>query len=448
MAEGNEISPEQTEQLIQFQDLTGIEDMDKCRQILERHSWNIEMAVQDTFNESEGRPSVFVDQARERRREVEPIVNANPVDQRIFTISRPQPVTSWSQWCMMLIFSPFRFTFSTIFGIFHWIKRLVWPDPRRLVVDPVGDVMSFIVRYEETYGAVHPTFYQGSYSQAINDAKRELKFLLVYLHSDEHQDTPVYCRETLGNTDVCEFINTRMLFWAASVETPEGYRVSLTLRENTYPFLAVIVQRDSRMTVVARIEGPIKAQDLIQRLTRIMNETEGYLVAARHDREERRFTQTLRQQQDQAYEESLKADQEKVRKRKEEDDKKRMEEEHAQRLADEKERKLQERDDLKRQKLENLAREVDEHDPNAVKIVFKMPNGTRLERCFLNSQSLEVVYDYIFVQDDVPNEFQIVTNYPRRVLQCQSTADMPVVQTLVEAGLQRREMLYIQDVSD
>jgi hypothetical protein len=33
--------------------------------------------------------------------------------------------------------------------------------------------------------------------------------------------------------------------------------VSQALRENTYPFLALIVLRDNRMTVVARIEGPV-----------------------------------------------------------------------------------------------------------------------------------------------------------------------------------------------
>lgn len=32
------------------------------------------------------------------------------------------------------------------------------------------------------------------FMQALNDAKRELRFLLVYLHSDEHQDTEQFCR--------------------------------------------------------------------------------------------------------------------------------------------------------------------------------------------------------------------------------------------------------------
>ena len=36
-----------------------------------------------------------------------------------------------------------------------------------------------------------------------------------------------------------------------------SFPVSQALRENTYPFLALIVLRENRMTVVARIEGPI-----------------------------------------------------------------------------------------------------------------------------------------------------------------------------------------------
>ena len=48
------------------------------------------------------------------------------------------------------------------------------------------------------------------------------------------------------------------------------------------------------------------------RLTRIVEDNEIGLVAARSEREERSFNQTLRDQQDEAYRESLKADQEKV----------------------------------------------------------------------------------------------------------------------------------------
>lgn len=60
--------------------------------------------------------------------------------------------------------------------------------------DPVEDVMNFIRSYEEQYGTSHPVFYQGSYSQALSDAKQELRFLLVYLHKTDSQQTDDWCR--------------------------------------------------------------------------------------------------------------------------------------------------------------------------------------------------------------------------------------------------------------
>jgi FAS-associated factor 2 len=120
------------------------------------------------------------------------------------------------------------------------------------VTDPTGNVISFIQEYNETFGDQHPTFYPGTYSQVLNEAKKDLKFLLVYLHCNDHQDTNKFCRQTLCSPSVMEFINSNCLMWACSVNSLEGYRVSQALRENTYPFLAIIVQREFRMTVVGR----------------------------------------------------------------------------------------------------------------------------------------------------------------------------------------------------
>jgi FAS-associated factor 2 len=61
-----------------------------------------------------------------------------------------------------------------------------------------------------------------------------------------------FYRYTLPHPEVINYINSNMLFWACSVTTSEGYRVSQALRENGYPFLAVIVLHDGRMTVVGR----------------------------------------------------------------------------------------------------------------------------------------------------------------------------------------------------
>ena len=39
--------------------MTGLSDLEQCRSLLERHHWNLEMAVQDTLNFQEGVQPVF-----------------------------------------------------------------------------------------------------------------------------------------------------------------------------------------------------------------------------------------------------------------------------------------------------------------------------------------------------------------------------------------------------
>lgn len=62
-----------------------------------------------------------------------------------------------------------------------------------VVTDPLGDVIGFINSYTAKYNS-HPVFYQGTYAQALNDAKNELRFLIVYLHSESATETQNFCR--------------------------------------------------------------------------------------------------------------------------------------------------------------------------------------------------------------------------------------------------------------
>lgn len=49
-------------------------------------------------------------------------------------------------------------------------------------------------------------------------------------------------RDILQSEDVLRFLrnSNELLFWGCNIESPEGYRVSRTLREHTYPFIGVI----------------------------------------------------------------------------------------------------------------------------------------------------------------------------------------------------------------
>lgn len=39
------LTPGQTDKILQFQDLTGIEDMSICRDVLQRHQWDLEVSI-------------------------------------------------------------------------------------------------------------------------------------------------------------------------------------------------------------------------------------------------------------------------------------------------------------------------------------------------------------------------------------------------------------------
>lgn len=63
--------------------------------------------------------------------------------------------------------------------------------PRR---DPRSEADRFLRDFESTYGTVHPDFFEGSYTQALDTSKKELKYMMVILQSEEHDDNDAFCR--------------------------------------------------------------------------------------------------------------------------------------------------------------------------------------------------------------------------------------------------------------
>lgn len=55
----DELSNEETEKVLQFQELTAIEDINVCRDILIRNNWNLELAFQERERLNEGVPSIY-----------------------------------------------------------------------------------------------------------------------------------------------------------------------------------------------------------------------------------------------------------------------------------------------------------------------------------------------------------------------------------------------------
>lgn len=210
------------------------------------------------------------------------------------------------------------------------------------------------------------------------------------------------------------------------------------------PFLGVIVLKGSRMTLVSRIEGPISSGELILQLENLIMENEAELVAARHDREQRSQTQLLRQQQDQAYEESLKMDQEKQMRKREQEEAKRQAEELERQRQEEERNKANEIVNRKKQLREQLADKAqpEASNPLTVKIGIKFPSGNRYERLFLKTDPINELYLFAYSNEECPVRFEIATNFPRKVIECDETTTT----SLEEAGVKQSMLLFVCDL--
>lgn len=183
-------------------------------------------------------------------------------------------------------------------------------------------------------------------------------------------------------------------------------KASYVLRENTYPFLALIVLKQSRLVVCERIEGILSLSELTSRLRVAMTDNEGELVVERTERLRRQEDQQLRESQDEAFKESLAADREKERQRVEVRSR-------AEELVREQERLQREQEkekevsccflssqshpscvkDFQVEKAlcsSRLPPEPDSGDPAAMQVLLRLPSGHRLERRFRNSDKLQV----------------------------------------------------------
>ncbi|XP_050534297.1 FAS-associated factor 2 isoform X1 [Daktulosphaira vitifoliae] len=421
--------------LFQFQDLTGIESLPTCRDVLQRHNWDLESAVQDQLNLREGRPSVFAGTSETSSM---PTVLVDPSKQQVFNSDNSRT----GNFISFVIDYIFRKFYSTFMSVVKFTWSLIWPEPRVPITDPIADVGKFIESFESLYGNEHPVFYRGSYKQALNDAKQELRFLVIYLHQNDQQQCSTFCNSVLSNNEVISFLNeSNILFWACEQDTFEGGRVASTLHANAFPFIAVIVLMESRMTLAGRMEGPVSPEEFIRRLRSVFEANEPYLIAVRAERIERSFNQSLREQQDRAYLESLRADEQKEQLRREKENIER--EEHLKREREEEEERTK-KEELKKRKIEMMERISQEpscEDPGSLTIVFIMPGGIRVERRFSDISPLSNVIDFVFCHPNSPDSFEIATNFPKRVL---STEERN--KTLKEVGLQKREVLFINDL--
>lgn len=200
------------------------------------------------------------------------------------------------------------------------------------------------------------------------------------------------------------------------------------------------------MTVSLRLEGPTSSSALVNVITgTVVPRTTALLVRLRGERDRRATERRLREQQDLAYAEAGRRDQERVRaKQAEMAEQAHRAEEQARRLRIAAERREQRKRDEQARCLwcawaahSLLPSEPAEGTPGALTIGFRLGTGRRVVRRFLADEPLESLYVFVELQsatvaptdsaEPLPEgynhqyRFKLSTAMPRRIL----ALDMP-----------------------
>jgi FAS-associated factor 2 len=356
-----------------------------------------------------------------------------------------------------LIFTPFSLIYrllSAAFGLFSYLFPFL---PRGLRPNPVNgntrrpnttgrrslkpqDAAARLKReVEEEYGENTIPFYEGGYAQALDLAKKDLKFLLIILTSPEHDDTSSWIRETLLSGEVQSFLNdpaNEIILWAGDVRDSEAYQVSTALRCNKFPFTALVAhtpqQSATSMSVLTRLTGPMPSATYVAKLQTAITSHSEQLRTVRETRNAQNFERTLREEQDSAYERSLAQDRERARVRREAEaaaaDLERREIDAAETAATFARKKQQ----WRQWRAKNIKPEPGAEAKDIVRIALKMPEAARIMRRFPADAGIEELYAFVdcyelvkdgAVGEDVskPDEydhvfdFRLVSTLPRVV---------------------------------
>ncbi|KAI8340533.1 hypothetical protein BC941DRAFT_459905 [Chlamydoabsidia padenii] len=199
-------------------------------------------------------------------------------------------------------------------------------------------------------------------------------------------------------------LDINILVWGGNVGQTEAYQVSCTLHATTYPFMAVIALQPSssgsapKLSVVDRLEGPIPPATLIQRLDTTIQRHGTTMNRMKMERDQRDMERRLREDQDKAYLESLKADQEKERKAQEERKALALEEERRNNARLEHELYLKKRQQYIQSLYHTLSEEPgSDYQGKVTKLNFRLANGDRVIRKFKETDSIETLYQFVEV---------------------------------------------------
>lgn len=273
-------------------------------------------------------------------------------------------------------------------------------------MSPRDTAARFARELEEDYGSHGLHFFEGSYSQAYDLAKKDLKFLLVVLISPEHDDTASFVQETLFAPEITDFLNSNaseLLVWGGNVQDSEAYEVSTSLNCSKFPFAALVAHTpqnsSTSMSTIARISGTVSPSAFVAPIRRAMEQQSSILTRARAQRNEQQATRSLRDEQNSAYERSLVQDRERARQRREAEAQQANAAQAARMKEEAEQRQVQKREQWRKWRAQTLRPEPGAGAVDTTRISIRMTSGERVIRKFDAQADVEELYAFVECYD-------------------------------------------------
>lgn len=456
------------DKLAYFQAITGVQDPDLCRDILEAHGWDLELAI-SSFTSDNQSPSTAAATVQAESESREPLINRSEIASGSAPAPPPAPGLAWR-----LVTLPFSVISGSLGLVSGAVGLGLWAaggvisyslgmvglgsgrggesSSRLVSVSAVAsEAAQFVEAFDGEYGTRRPNFVAEGFMDSLQRSRNSFKLLFVYLHSPDHPDTPGFCERTLCSETVSAFVNENFVAWGGSIRASEGFKMSNSLKASRFPFCALVMPAtNQRIALLQQVEGPNSPEEMLTMLQRVLEESAPVLVAARLDAEERRTNMRLREEQDAAYRAALEADQARERQRREEQERlerktaeaerKRKEEEEArEREAREAAEREAARTRLREEKALSLGAEP-EKGPDTTQVLVRFPSGDRKGRRFHSTATVQSVYDYVDSLGCLEvDDYNLVSNFPRIVYGPKKRS-----LSLKESGLHPQASLFVE----
>jgi len=281
------------------------------------------------------------------------------------------------------------------------------------------------------------------YSKCIEEGHRRNQFVFVYLHSPLHPKSETFVKMLNGSEEGLSLssVLSDCVKWGGNIHHAEGSKVATDFQVSSYPFCALLVCK-SRTSVELfwrmSISDTMSISDLCAKMGTAIAVYYPILREEETRRNRRREEIQLREEQDREFQQTLLEDQRREAERLAQQEADRQVELQAQREIEIAQQREQSR-------LDN-ARSLLQEEPktgNIARLRIMFPSGTRTERRFLTSDTIEVIQAFVILhmhEKEIPiTHFQLEMNYPKKVLDDDKV-------TIEDSGLGKMAVLMVVDL--